>query len=592
MFLSLCLVLSGKARSRSAQRRRPAFRRPDSRLLLEELEDRTLPSVNPGYLVAATSSAIYRIDPTTGAESLLLDGSSSSISGGISWVAVEANGDIDVGVFSSVYRFDPSTGNITFLFGKRGTGPLAIDPKGDFVEGIDGAIFEPIYRIDPGTGDVSVLYPVGDNVTGANVFSIVVEPNGYIDFEGEALHPDRLAGLLRLDPSTGDVTTLVGSDQTPFTAVATDPQGDLVAAASVYDEADQQVLYYIDRIDPTTGAVTQLLESSSSLTEISSLAVEANGDIDFATDLGLFRFDPSTGDVTALASGEFVAVAVGASTPQVTPVSLNWNTTQGGLDYTYKVSDSDLTKDVPVGLYWASGPQWSNRIQPIPGYSFSIPSGTHAANAAYGPVHVDGTLLRNAPDNTTYLLVVTDPNNTLGNFDPAKNVVALHDVTIQGADNSVYPISALTLETIKGLLRESGQGDEPAVISSTVRTPHQQAVAMYRNLRAGKGRNYATPGQAVIAVYDALVAQGVTNQTTIVNAMEAEIIRQRPYNVSHHCADAAEWAQLQVIDIDPSSITNNTLFHNAATAALGDGRLSAFFDPQDDDPAFHLEIPQ
>jgi hypothetical protein len=286
----------------------------------------------------------------------------------------------------------------------------------------------------------------------------------------------------------------------------------------------------------------------------------------------------------------------------VSPTELKWNTTTGGVDYAYKVTGADLGKDVPVALYWSSSDQFAGQLGTIKDTESVIHSGTAAQDTAY-TTHVDGKLLKNAPAGTTHLLVVIgDPNDP--NFDATKDVQALKDVQIAGlglVPNGYAPISPLTIETIKGLLREAGQGDQVAQITSTVRTPHQQAVAMYRNLEIGRlhhdntGRNYAAAGQAVIAVYDALRAQGVTNQATIVNAMEAEINLQQfhgGYDVSHHCASAAQWALLQVIDIAPSSIRNPTLFHAAGIAAKADGRLSTFLDQSKDDPAFHLEIPQ
>jgi hypothetical protein len=119
---------------------------------------------------------------------------------------------------------------------------------------------------------------------------------------------------------------------------------------------------------------------------------------------------------------------------------------------------------------------------------------------------------------------------------------------------------------------------------------------MYDNIQAHGVASqlalYKAPGRAVIQTYVDDVAAGVTDQTTIVNDMEAEIEAQGPYNVSHHCATSAEWAELQVLDIAPSSLSNGALFAYYGSQDLADGFLSAFITPQKKDPAYHLEIPQ
>src|SRR5262249_46288834 len=150
-------------------------------------------------------------------------------------------------------------------------------------------------------------------------------------------------------------------------------------------------------------------------------------------------------------------------------------------------------------------------------------------------------------------------------FDPSKDVKALQDVQLQLPSQVPFPVSHATIETIKGLLRESGQGDQTAFVTSTVRTPLQQATAMYNNLEQNKAgsRNYMPPGMAVIAVYDSLKAAGITDGPTIIAAMVAKIEEVGPYNVSHHCADATTWASLQVVDVDPNSIRNQGLLIEA-----------------------------
>lgn len=284
--------------------------------------------------------------------------------------------------------------------------------------------------------------------------------------------------------------------------------------------------------------------------------------------------------------------------PTVSPTSVAWDLTSGGLNFFYNVGGSDLMQDVPVDLYWAGGPQWSDRFGRVSGDNsplFVIPSGTPARTQDYGPIHVDASVFLHAPDapaGTLDILVVADPTNVLGNFEPSRNVRAVPDVRVSvRRENPDLPLSEHTIEEIKKLLRSAGQDpNRPAVVSSTVRTPQEQAQAMYDNLEMGKHVHYRPPGQAVIDRYYEDKDAGLPEEQIVADMQE--IIDQDPYMVSHHCADTAQWARLQVVDIRPSSTTNPGLFSRMARQAKRRGELSRFLDRAQGDPAFHLEIPQ
>ena len=70
--------------------------------------------------------------------------------------------------------------------------------------------------------------------------------------------------------------------------------------------------------------------------------------------------------------------------------------------------------------------------------------------------------------------------------------------------------------------------------------------------------------------------------------MLKEVYRQGPSKVSKHCAD---FRQLNVIDIAPSSISNRAAFHRAL---LNNSKISRVLDPWTPSkaPVFHIEIPQ
>jgi len=129
-------------------------------------------------------------------------------------------------------------------------------------------------------------------------------------------------------------------------------------------------------------------------------------------------------------------------------------------------------------------------------------------------------------------------------------------------------------------------------ISSTARTPADQARIMYNNLKtagvAEQKRLYGKFGDQVIDVYESSTIAGKTKDQ-ILQDMVSKINNIGPTNVSKHLSDPNV---LQVIDVAPSSITNKTAFVEALTALKAEGRVSNFFTPLDGDPAYHIEIPQ
>lgn len=147
-------------------------------------------------------------------------------------------------------------------------------------------------------------------------------------------------------------------------------------------------------------------------------------------------------------------------------------------------------------------------------------------------------------------------------------------------------VSNYTRGVIKDLLQRAGVPS--VVITSTARTPADQARAMYQNLVA-KGvahqkALYAAPGRKVIDAYVAARHAG-KSPAQIQAAMTAEILRQGPGKVSRHCADHTK---LNVVDIAPNSVANRAKFRAAIKA---DSRVSKLLEPPSD-PAYHLEIPQ
>ncbi len=119
---------------------------------------------------------------------------------------------------------------------------------------------------------------------------------------------------------------------------------------------------------------------------------------------------------------------------QVTPLPLKWDTSQGGVDFGYQVSGGSVPKDTQVSLYWSPTQTYDpNTATLIPRATQDIPAGTQAKT--YGPFTVTPATLGPPPPEAKYLLVVTDPNNVMGNFDPNRNVASflLPDIAIDSA---------------------------------------------------------------------------------------------------------------------------------------------------------------
>jgi hypothetical protein len=168
----------------------------------------------------------------------------------------------------------------------------------------------------------------------------------------------------------------------------------------------------------------------------------------------------------------------------------------------------------------------------------------------------------------------------------------LDDVVVKfGPNADQNNISSDTVLTIAQLASKSGVKE--LTITSTVRTPEDQARAMFNNLRAGNRISYRAPGAAVTAVYDKLNGTGASD-TEIKKAMEEEIIRQDPRKVSRHCTEPVEW---NIVDIAPSSIkpsSKSKQFERVLKENEGNSKkVSKFLGPGPalgNDPAYHLEF--
>jgi hypothetical protein len=284
--------------------------------------------------------------------------------------------------------------------------------------------------------------------------------------------------------------------------------------------------------------------------------------------------------------------------PSVKPTSLAWDTQKGGVKYTYSVDNEDVSDPIPVALYWASGTDFSAQLGKISGTDYTIPKGTTTKQSPYTR-QVDGALLKNAPPGTTHILVVVgDP--TSNTFDPTTQVKALKDATVSYKSDARAVLTDYSIGIIKDALRYAGQSS--VMVTSTFRTPREQAEAMYANILsegvASQLALYGSGGDQVINAYSTALSAyqkaAKKNPNTpvpdYVAIMEAKIIAVGPSSVSKHCATEAAYALRQVFDVSYNQVTNKLLFHKAITS---DGRVAKVLDPfNSNDPAFHMEVVQ
>jgi hypothetical protein len=150
-------------------------------------------------------------------------------------------------------------------------------------------------------------------------------------------------------------------------------------------------------------------------------------------------------------------------------------------------------------------------------------------------------------------------------------------------------VAAPSLAILKDVI--SAAGLREAQISSTARSPADQARVMYQNLvKVGveaQKKLYEPAGDKVIDVFVELRKQGKSPKE-IQDGMRDKIIELGPSNVSRHCGD---YHVLNVFDVAPSSLGGSKAREafNAAAKAEEGKRVSKYI-PHPPDPGYHFEI--
>lgn len=141
------------------------------------------------------------------------------------------------------------------------------------------------------------------------------------------------------------------------------------------------------------------------------------------------------------------------------------------------------------------------------------------------------------------------------------NGVTLH---FDGQTADENALSTKTKNILKEVGKESGNMD--IHITSTARTPYDQARIMYGNLEktsvATQKGIYRNPGDQVIDTYAASKKDGKTKAETI-SAMEAKIKELGPDTVSKHLADPSV---MNTFDVDFGQLTNSSKFKTTMSA--------------------------
>lgn len=163
--------------------------------------------------------------------------------------------------------------------------------------------------------------------------------------------------------------------------------------------------------------------------------------------------------------------------------------------------------------------------------------------------------------------------------------VATIDISF-GPNAKAADVTDFSRQVLTAIL--SAAGLSKVIISSTSRSPADQARVMFANLeREGieaQRRLYKEPGRKVIEVYRQGKLAG-KDAATIQAEMRDEIVRLGPTTVSRHASDPRI---LNVFDVAPSSVARRPEFEAAVRA---ERRVTKFLLPPND-PGYHLEIPQ
>ena len=176
-------------------------------------------------------------------------------------------------------------------------------------------------------------------------------------------------------------------------------------------------------------------------------------------------------------------------------------------------------------------------------------------------------------------------------------VVAEHKFKITniifGSDAKKSAVSEKSQEIISLILKNASL--KTCKITSTARSPYEQAVAMYQNCNKTGGVKkqkaiYGPNGDKVIEVFEKEKAKknGLRGDALIEKMMN-KIIEIGPGKVSKHCGDSKK---INVFDIGYGSLSNKAAFKKALTEYEKKNKSTFYFIDEPANSCFHIEIKQ
>jgi len=243
---------------------------------------------------AFNGGAVFRVDPATGAQTVISSGGSFHQPCGI---AVEASGSILVGdrggsgIIGKVIRIDPVTGQQTVLSSGGSPCGIAIEPSGDFL--VVDSLQNAIIRFDSITATQTVVSS-GGFLADPTDLAFDSEGNIIVAVFGSNLG---IPGIFKINPLTGSQSIVSTGDKfvRPWRlTVAAD--GNIF----VTDENTKNIL----KVDPISGVQTII----TTLGRPSGITTDSSGNLIVAQEIansllpGIFRIDPATGSTSTISS--------------------------------------------------------------------------------------------------------------------------------------------------------------------------------------------------------------------------------------------------------------------------------------------------
>ena len=178
--------------------------------------------------------------------------------------------------------------------------------------------------------------------------------------------------------------------------------------------------------------------------------------------------------------------------------------------------------------------------------------------------------------------------------------IGLHKYTITYKDSlkkDKHLVSEYSKSVIKMALKESGMTH--AVITSTLRTPLEQASIMYENAKKDYQTQYdmyRPPGQKVLKVFK---ENETKDKNDVIKLMSKKVIElsKKDQRVSKHCVPIEAYKKLNIIDIGVGSTSkasknfNAEKFTKALESLKKEGYINKYIDEtKKSNQAWHLEI--